>query len=59
MICLTGMGPKSTSDITAAAQTSLPLRRKKQQKARPQANKGHSRRNDAFSDLFSYSKSLF
>lgn len=51
-------GPKSDTDTTAAAQTSLPFAEKKQQKARPQATKDKSKGNDAFSDLFSYSKSL-
>ena len=51
-------GPKSDTDTTAAAQTSLPFAEKKQQKACPQATKDKSKGNDAFSDLFSYSKSL-
>ncbi|CAI4038031.1 hypothetical protein SMKI_04G3700 [Saccharomyces mikatae IFO 1815] len=51
-------GPKSSADTTAATEASLPFAEKKQQKARPQATKDKSKGNDAFSDLFSYSKSL-
>lgn len=51
-------GPKSSADITAATETSLPIVENTQPKARPQATKDKTKGNDAFSDLFSYSKSL-
>ncbi|CAI4056831.1 hypothetical protein SUVZ_02G2780 [Saccharomyces uvarum] len=51
-------GPKSSADTTAATEASLPLAENTQSKARPQATKDKTKGNDAFSDLFSYSKSL-
>ena len=50
--------PKSSAGTTTAAEAPLPFAEKNQQKARPQATKDKSKGNDAFSDLFSYSKSL-
>ncbi|CAI4058300.1 hypothetical protein SKDZ_04G3680 [Saccharomyces kudriavzevii ZP591] len=51
-------GPKPSSTSTAATDASLSFSETKQQKSRPQATKDKSKGNDAFSNLFSYSKSL-